>query len=434
MMRGGRWLLRNLSTLMLSFLLAITVWASAVITADPNQDGSYQATPIEIIGLSPDLLMTNDIPFQATLTIKAPRSIWEQLSKNPDVVKAWIDLTGLAAGEHEVPVNAQVYLSPVRIQHIDPALISVTLEPLVTEERPVELHIKGETPLGYRKGQAVSNPAKVVLSGPASAVKRVKTIVAAIDINGASQTVKTTAAVHALDENGAEVVDVTLTPKEVNITQPISILGGYKNVAVKILTTGQVAEGYRLTNVSVTPPTVTVYSTDPQLVDELPGYIETNPVDLNGLTDDTEFNSSLNLPAGISLVSEPSVLVQVGVAAIEGSLTMTIPVEPLGLPPSLAAQISPATVDVIVTGPLPILDTLTPASFRAVVELADLDVGIYQVNPKLDLAPVAIKIQALIPETVEVIIASAPTPTATRPVTSTPRGNPATPGTPTPPP
>ncbi len=431
-MNGVRWLLRNLSTLFLSFLLAITVWASAVVTADPNQDGAYQDVPIEIIGLASDLLLTNEIPTQATLTFKAPRSIWDQLSKNPKLVRAWIDLTGLAAGEYDVKVNAQVALSPVRIQQIDPALVQVILEPLVIQTRPVELHIKGETPLGYRKGQAISSPDKIVMSGPASAVERVKTVVASLDISGASQTVKTTAPVHAFDENGAAVVDVTLAPKEINIIQPISILGGYKNVAVKVVTTGQVAEGYRLTNISVSPPTVTVYSTDPQLVDDLPGYIETNPVDLTGLSDDTEFNSSLNLPEGISLVSEPSVLAQVGVAAIEGSLTMTIPVEYLGLPPTLTAIISPSTVDVIVTGPLPILDTLTPASFRAVVELGDRLEGIYQINPKLDLAPQGIKIQALIPETVEVTIQIAPTATPTRPVTPTPRGSLPAPATPIP--
>ena len=37
---------------------------------------------------------------------------------------------------------------------------------------------------------------------------------------------------------------------------------------------GYVADGYKLTNITVSPPTVTVFSSDPTLVNELPGYVE----------------------------------------------------------------------------------------------------------------------------------------------------------------
>ena len=115
-------------------------------------------------------------------------------------------------------------------------------------------------------------------------------------------------------------------------------------MAVKLLATGQVASGYRLTSITVNPPTVTVFSSDPKLVNQLPGFVETKPVDLNGLTDDSEFNVELDLPEGISLVSEPGVLVQIDIAPIEGNLKLTIPVEVLGLSPEFAAQISPLSL------------------------------------------------------------------------------------------
>ena len=170
-----------------------------------------------------------------------------------------------------------------------------------------------------------------------------------------------------------------------------------------------------------------MYSANPQLVNELPGFIETMPVDLSGLSDDTEFNTELNLPDGITLVSEPGVLVQIGVAAIEGSLSLTLPVEVLGLQPTLAATISPPSVDVIITGPLPILDNLTAASFRAVVDLTGLAEGKYQIEPSLDLIPEEVQIQAVLPETVEVTIAPAPTPTPTSAATRIPAAAPASP-------
>jgi YbbR domain-containing protein len=94
------------------------------------------------------------------------------------------------------------------------------------------------------------------------------------------------------------IPDVTVTPRVAHITQPVSLLGGFKNVVVKVVTTGKVEEGYRLTNISVSPLTVTLFSDDPQLIEDIPGFVETLPVDLTGLQDYYETVVSLNLPEG----------------------------------------------------------------------------------------------------------------------------------------
>jgi YbbR domain-containing protein len=416
-----RWIIRNLGIFILALILSLTVWISAVVTSDPNQDGKLQPVPLKINGQSEDLVLTNQVPTQVVISIKAPQSIWNQLNNNPNAVHAWIDLSGLDSGEHVVKVNVQIDANPVRVLSVEPEEVDVQLEKLVTTDMPVDLRVNGEPPLGFVKSTPVINPDQVTISGPESAVAKVQEVIASLDITGATQTVLSVVPVRAVDANGATVPGIDISPNEVQVTQPITILGGYKNVAVKVITTGQIAEGYRLTNISVTPPTVTIYSSDPQRIEELPGFVETMPVSLDGLTDDTEFNTSLNLPDGISLVSEPGVLVQIGVAAIEGSLTMTLPVETLGLSPELAANISPPNVEIIILGPLPVLKTLTPASFRVVVDLTNLVEGTYQIAPRLDLVPDTVQVEAIIPELVEVVIIIAPTPTPTRTPSPTPR-------------
>ena len=180
------------------------------------------------------------------------------------------------------------------------------------------------------------------------------------------------------------------------------------------MTKGQVADGYRLTSISVSPPTVTLYSDNPDLIEQIPGYVETLPVDLTDLSDDIEISTGLNLPENVNLVREPSVLVQVSVAAIEGSLTLSVPVEAINLPPDLQAIISPATVDVIVSGPLNVLDQLSPSNFRVIVDLADLPPGVYQRQVVVDLQPEEVRVQTTLPESVEVTIVEAPTLTTWR--------------------
>lgn len=427
-----RWLGRNLGTLLLALILAIVVWVSAVVSADPNEKRLYpRAVPLEVMGKDSNLSLSSDLPTTVRITIEAPQSIWTQLSNNPDLVKAWIDLSGLGAGEYNVPVKVDVKANPARWD-VQPQSVQVTLEQLVSKTLPVQLEVTGDLPVGYKRGTPTLNPSKVTISGPQDLVGQVSEIHATLDINGARETRQVTVSLEARNKNGDVVNGLTITPKSVSVTQPITLENSYKDVVVKVVTQGELASGYRLTNISVSPPTVTVYSAKPELINQMPGYVETKPINVTNLNDDIEVRTELNLPAEVSLVGVQSVLVQISVAAIEGSLTLSIPVETMGLPPDLTAAISPATVDVIVSGPLPVLDTLTSASFRAVIDLTGLEAGTYQLNPKMDLVPDQVSVQSFLPETVEVTITTAPTPTPTGQAPTTPASPAAHTPTPTP--
>ena len=427
-----RWLGRNLGTLLLALILAIVVWVSAVVAADPNEKRLYpRAVPLEVIGKDSNLSMSSDLPTTVRITIEAPQSIWTQLTNNPDLVKAWIDLSGLGAGEYTVPIKVDVKANPARWE-VQPQSVQVTLEQLVSKSLPVQLEVTGDLPVGYKRGTPTLTPNQVTVSGPQNLVSQVSEIHATLDINGARETRQVTIPLEARNKNGDAVSGLTITPKSISVTQPITLENSYKDVVVKVVTQGELASGYRLTNISVSPPTVTVYSAKPELINQMPGYVETKPINVANLSDDIEVRTELNLPAEVSLVGVQSVLVQISVAAIEGSLTLSIPVESMGLPPDLTAAISPATVDVIISGPLPVLDTLTSASFRAVVDLTGLEAGTYQLNPKMDLVPDQVSVQSFLPETVEVTITTAPTPTPTGLAPTTPTSPAAHTPTPTP--
>lgn len=406
-----RWLGRNLSTIILAFILSVVVWISAVLTADPNEELTYRPVTIEKVGLASDLLIVSEVPSQVRLTLRAPRSIWDQLNKNPDLVTAWIDLTGYGPGTHIVEVKTKVDISPIRYESIDPQEIEITLERLVSKELPVELQESGDLSLGYTRGVPILEPESIRISGAESAVDRANQAIVKLDISGAIAMIERSLPVEIIDINGDRIENVTISPKEVKVSLPVDLLGGFKNVAVKVVTTGQVANGFRLTNIAISPPTVTLFSDDPNVLDNVPGFVETLPVDLTGLNEYTEMNAGLNLPQGISLVRDPRVLVQISVAAIEGSLTLTVPVEVIGLSPEFQTIISPTTVDIIVAGPLIILDTLSAEDFLVILDLTGLPIGVYQRTPEVDILPAEIRLQTILPETVEVTIEAAPTPT-----------------------
>jgi YbbR domain-containing protein len=304
---------------------------------------------------------------------------------------------------------------------IEPERVEVILEKQISRTMPVHLEIIGEPPIGYRKGTPLATPNEVTITGTETQVNQVESVVARLDITGLSETIQTNAIVTALSSAGDTVNDIAISPRSISITQPITLLGGFRSVVVTVVTEGQVAAGYRLTNISVSPRTVTVFSRDPQIVADLPGFVETMPLNLDSVDDDLEVRMALNLPEGVELVGGESVLVQIGVAAIEGSVTVSVPIEALGQTPNLVAQVSPHTVDLIVSGPIPVLDLLTPDSFRVLVDVAGLELGTYQLQVVVDLVPEEVNVDAVLPQTVQVNIILPPTATPTLiPVTPTP--------------
>ena len=409
-----RWFARNLSALILSFVLAVVVWISAVTASDPNVELT-RSVPIEIVGQEPDTLMVGSIPTQALVTMRAPSSVWDRMANVENAVRTWIDLTGLGDGSHVVHV--QIYINevfrPVRLISLNPESVTITLEEVISKDYMVKLEVNGEPAVGYQAGVAARKPSVVTVTGPESLLSQVESVGSTLDISDADETIRVNLPLRAVDTQGEIVPGVTITPATVEVTQPITLLGGYRNMVVKVVTVGRVAVGYKMTNVSVSPPNVVVFSTDPQLVNNLPSFIETEPLDITGADDDIEALLSLVLPEGVSVVEDDKVLVQVNIAAIEGSITISLPVTVIGLLPTYSAEVSPDTVDVILSGPIPELGAITTTDIRAVVDVDGLELGTHQVEVDVDVLLEGVWVETVLPATVEVTIELAITPTPT---------------------
>jgi YbbR domain-containing protein len=430
-----RWLAKNFGKLLTAFILAVIVWVSAVISSDPNEEHLLpRSIQLEIIGQDPGLQIMGDISRNVTLTLRAPSSVWTQLNNDQQSVRAWVDLSNLGAGVHSVPVQVQITPHLVRLIRQDPEQLTITLDSIITQVFPVSLMVKGSPPTGYEAQSPLLDPSEVTVTGPESLVSLIKEVRVAVDITNANEIVVKTVTPLALDGEGRVVNGVTVSPDTVTVTQPITLLGGYRYVIVRAVSIGQVASGYRLTNIFVSPVGVVVFSSDPELVNNLPGYVETQPIDLSGVEDDFETLVGLNLPDGVSVVGDPKVLVQVSIAMIETSLAVSLQVEVIGLAPGLEVSVSPATVDVILSGPVPVLDNLGATDVRVVVDLSGYGAGTYQFIPVVNILPQRVQKVSMLPSTVEVTItlAPTPTPTVTPLVTPTPLLTPTLTPTPTP--
>jgi YbbR domain-containing protein len=416
-----RWLAKNIGALLTALILAVIVWVSAVVASDPNEEQILnRAVPIEIIGQDPSLQIMGSVTRNVTLVLRAPASVWNTLNNDPQSVRAFIDLSNLDQGSHDVPVQVQITPPLVRIISQNPQQLTINLDTIISQSFSVNLIVRGNPPVGYQTQTPQVSPSQVSVTGPESIVSKVNEARVTLDITNANQTITREVTPLLLDSQGQVLSGLTLSPTSVTITQPISLLGGYRYVIVRVVSQGQVGIGYRVTNIFVTPVGVVVFSSDPSLVDNLPGYVETQPVDLTGKTDDFETLMDLNLPSGVTVVGDPKVLVQVSIAAIDSSLAISLPVEVIGLAPGLIATPNPPVVNVILAGPVPLLNALGPADVRVVVDLSGYDTGTYEITPTVTILPDQVQQVSLIPSSIEITITIAPTPTQTPSVTVTP--------------
>ncbi len=396
---------RNLGTLLMAFILAVLVWVSAVTSADPNQERFY-SVPIEIIGLPAGFELINSPVDTAEIELFAPNSVLEKISQGSNTVQAWVDLSALGSGEHAVPLQYQVAaeFSPVRINDTQPTSIDVVLEELITRTMLITTDINGDPKLGYEAEIPSWSDSEVQISGRISLVEEVASVSAVLDITGADETIEMKIKLDARDSDGHLLSNVILSPSEVTITQPITLLGGYRNMVVKVVTTGQVVDGFRQTSIAVTPSNIMVFSADLALLDELPSFIETNPLDLSEAIENIATSVSLDLPENVSVVGDPNVLVEIGLVAMQTSITVTRTVEVIGVLPEFSTHFDPEVVEVIIFGPIPTLDKLTETDIRVVLDLTGLGIGVYQLTPNVVILPEDILSEAILPGTIEIEI------------------------------
>lgn len=415
-----RWLRQNIRTMLWALLMAVAVWIAAVTASDPDEQDFYgKPVPIEIVGQDPGLVIVGEIPQQVEVTLRAPRSVWDRLEGQEKPIRAIVDLSGMGADEHMVRVQVQVDENPARIVSVVPSSFTVTLEPLVNRAFRVGLTLNGQPATGYQAGTAQLDPLDVLVSGAESLVSQVERARVVVNLTGTRESIDQALDVQLYNDNNQVIQGLSVNPSSVLVGIPVAQQGGYRDVAVKVLVQGQVANGYLLTDLSVFPPIVTVYSSDPALVNGLPGIVETLPLDLNGASEDISTRLALELPQGISVVGEQSVQVNVGVSPIQSNLTLSqIKVEVTGLGEGLNMQVLPFEVDVILSVPAPLLDSLLLQDIRVIVDVTGLGAGTYQIKPRVEILVADVVVESVLPNTVEVVIT--PMPDYTPAPTSTP--------------
>lgn len=406
-----RWIVTNSPLMVLALILGILAWVVAVEEGDPTVEEIFsEAIPVVLSDLPEGMMTVGEFDEYVEITVRAPQSVWNSLKTEDFTVV--VDLVNLNAGEHQVPIECTLDKRPALVVSIEPEYVTLKLEPRAEQTVPVQVETRGEPTLGYLMHTLTVVPDQVTVSGPSTYVAQVVKATTQVSVQDASADIEGEYDVRIRDSEGRAVPYVTWSVDKVHVHIPIELSIRYRPLVVKVVLTGEYASGHRITEIAVEPSSVTVFGA-PGIVAALPGFIETEPINLEGAQNDVVAQPSLNVPPNVSVIMDEQPIVTVSIEPIQSSQTAVITPEIQGLNPGFTFTVSPETVEVILSGPLPLLETLEPDDVRVVLDLFGLSEETHQIEPQI-VVPEGVTAQSVNPATVQVEIFVEQTPTPGR--------------------
>lgn len=422
--------IKNLSSFLLALFLAIIVWVMAVNATSRIEDRIFPEVglPIELENIPPGLVPLSGEGQRVRLHIRAPAESWVRLE--PSDFRAWLDLSGLEPGLHQLEVHveqARPVDPQVRILRRLPDRVTVRLDEVVTRTVPIEVNVsdRQDVAYSYEVLTPTVSPPEVDIRGPSSLVNQVESAVVNVELHETRSTVTANLPVTLVDRRGQPVLPdqvpgMRVEPEQALVTVPIRQRPGYRELIVRPVIVGTPAPGYWVSDVQWDPKIISVVGL-PSITQELPGIVQTEPIDVTGERAGTITRSvRVILPENVSPLDQTAANVTVEIEPLTSSKTVTVEPEVTGLQPGLAvADISPGSIDVLVEGPVVELDTLRPEDVLATLDLTGRMQGTNLITPTI-VPPGSLRVQSYLPEQVEVTLVEAQgVLSMTRPVTVT---------------
>jgi YbbR domain-containing protein len=416
---GGLGLDDRLGRILLSIVLAVILWFYVTGLENPSQTTSIRGLTLEVRGIESNLKLVNNTPLPTTdVSLQAPQNVLSTLQARD--IHPFINLTGLGAGVHRVPVQVEFnggIGNSLSNLSITPPDVQVQLEVQATRTFPVQVQVIGTPAFAYGVDQPQVEPAQVSVTGSESAINRIATVVATVDVSDKAATQRGFITPVALDSSGRLISGMTFTPSSVQVTVPIKLLLSNRLVPVRVPIAGNPAPGYSVEDIKIEPTNVTICCALSNILEEVE-TVSTGPVSISGTTSTVITTTQLILPAGVQLSPGQSSTITVTISVSTFDTTWQLSAAPVveGLQPGYAAVLSPTSIDLTLSGTFAQFQALTPTDVRATINVSSLGAGTYELTPQVTI-PNDIRLVSINPPAVTVSIIPPtpvpPTPTAT---------------------
>jgi hypothetical protein len=325
-------------------------------------------------------LSIKEIREKVTTGIKGPQNIVENITANK--ISGTVDLQSvLEPGEYIIGVDILTPKS-TQITKIIPESIPITVEKIVSQVYVVEYNLIGLPKKGYSlENEPEIVPKEILITASESVHKMINLVKVDIDISDISENTEREEKVTVYTKDNAVLDSLNLKPDKVAVS--IYVRKGYPEeiLEVKPRIIGKPAPGFYISKIEATPNSLKIFGEYTRIINI--DYLETIPIDVNGVSKTLTVKVTPLLAEGIYLAENQETLVEVQIQVDEKEeekVFEDITVKPRNASPFIDYQLTPETVQVIVTGKHSILEGLKKEDIKAFVNLGDIELETVKVE------------------------------------------------------
>src|SRR5712692_6023489 len=347
------------------FAVALAVLLYFVAVNETNPEGRNLTSftvPVQPVNVPAGLVVTTP-PSPVKLWVRAPNNVFGRL--HADSFTAQVDTSTAVAGDNDnLPVVVNWTDPDVHQADPEPGTVRLHLEEIRTQTLPVRVNLTGQVPQQYLLGQ-------MTVTGPASLGGQATEAVVDVSVDRVTVSSNGVYTPRILDSRGNDVKDLNLrtSPPSLSVQVPIIQQTQYKEVGIHIKTVGQPSVGYVLQPLEVNPPTATLVGDSAAL--EAASFVDTAPVDINGIATTIVRSVALTPPANTILLQQGlTVTVTVRVTTLTVNQTVRVPQSVINLSGAVQLARPLDLVSVTISGPAPALSSLAlnPNDFKVVLD------------------------------------------------------------------
>ena len=364
----------------IALIIAAGLWAYVLVTDNQSMDTTIKNVPITIINestLESDGLVLLSVSDETVnVTVKGERGEAGKIKK--EGIHVVLDLEGVKAGEHTVPLQITV---PDRVDFKDASKrkVTVVIDELVTEEKNIVSTIDGDLNDEQEPFIVQTDKDTVSVTGARTLVDSVAYISAPLDVKLVGDELHAISVdLIPVDKDGNTVENVKLSSKSVSVT---AVMLNKKTVPLKVNVVG--ADASDADRTVTVPKTITVKGYAAALADI--SYITAETVDVSEIYEDAALEVKPLLPEGVEVAANSQkLMVKVTVKGME-TRRFTFGNEAViveGITEDMIASISDVTIDVTAVGKEADISALKEEDFYFVADASGLEPGEHRIELK----------------------------------------------------
>jgi YbbR domain-containing protein len=304
-------LFNNLRLKLLALFFAVALWSVVAYTSNPTQSKSFTLA-VDHPALPSGLVIVGQMPEVRVTVIGTAGDL---RSFDPKTLHVSGNFANVKVGNNQVPVRVDNGDTAVQVDA--PTSVPVTVDQLASVTLNVSIERVHSLLPGFHEqpNSASVTPATVRVDGPKGQLAGLQAVVL-VDLTDVSAPgVNNSLAVVVRDAN-KKPVSVTVVPPQVTVKLVVQADAVTLDKPVGFTLTGQPAQGYRVSNVQVSP--LVVQATGLQNTLGGISVLPTDPIDITNQRTDVIKTVTIRPPDGVT-VGQKTVQVHVFISAIPGA-------------------------------------------------------------------------------------------------------------------